>query len=194
MNKLKYITTHEELLSLHGKSVTCKIIGIVIEDGKIAVENDRVYICQNKMYYPFTKDRPGYKYSWLCSKSGNRLEHRDDVEELKLKNPNEMPAIEAGMVIETEWVALPTSLALIGATNVAYDLNGEEYIHDYRKVTKITKVFKVTGDCSFNTIKDNLELIWELEPPKTEAELKIEELEQTVKTALDRIEEIKGGK
>jgi hypothetical protein len=65
------ITTHEELIKLHGKSVTCEIEGEYIDDAKISVqENGRVYICQNEKKGENTDDKLGHEYSWGISYKG----------------------------------------------------------------------------------------------------------------------------
>ncbi len=62
-----YITTHEELLKLHGKRVTCEIDGEYIDDAKIVVEADRIYVCQNKRLGSSPKNKVGYEKGWCIS-------------------------------------------------------------------------------------------------------------------------------
>lgn len=64
-----YITTHKELVKLHGESVTCYIHGDFIEDAKISVDvNGRtVRICQDVQCGNNGGDKLGYKYSWVIS-------------------------------------------------------------------------------------------------------------------------------
>lgn len=70
----EYITTHEELLKLHGAKVTCKIYDSVIDDAKICVEGDNVYVCQNVIDGCWAKDKLGYKCSWQISIDKNKYD------------------------------------------------------------------------------------------------------------------------
>ena len=70
----EYITTHEELLKLHGAKVTCEINSCEIDDAKICVENDEVFVCQNKKNGWSARDKLGYKYSWTISSNDDKYE------------------------------------------------------------------------------------------------------------------------
>jgi hypothetical protein len=60
--------THEQLLGLNGKRVTCKIYDTRITDGKILVDpGGRVFVCQNIKWGEQAADLLGYKHSWLIS-------------------------------------------------------------------------------------------------------------------------------
>lgn len=74
----EYITTHEELLKLHGVKVTCKIHDSVIDDAKICVEDDRVYVCQNQRDGCSAKDKLGYDYSWQISRPEVKYENNNE--------------------------------------------------------------------------------------------------------------------
>ena len=63
----EYITTHEELLKLHGAKVTCVLLGSQIDDAKICVNKDNVYVCQNEKNGASANNTFGYKYSWKIS-------------------------------------------------------------------------------------------------------------------------------
>lgn len=84
----KYITTHEELIKLHGKKVTCKIEGKYIDDAKICVDFFAyVYVCQNKRKGKPTTNYLGYEYSWLLSNNGNPYENNNQqCTEIQLVN------------------------------------------------------------------------------------------------------------
>jgi len=71
---MSYIKTHEELLKLHGKKVSCEIDDTKIKNGKICVEGDCVFICQNLEDGLVCKDKLGYKYSWLVSRNEGKYE------------------------------------------------------------------------------------------------------------------------
>lgn len=73
----KTIKTHEELLKLHGRSVTCEIQGEKINDAKICVEDGVIYVCQNKTYGCYSEDKLGYSYSWNISSNKNNYEEYD---------------------------------------------------------------------------------------------------------------------
>jgi len=81
---MNYISTHEELLKLHGRKVSCEIEYKKILDAKICVEyyfidnihihgynNEslfpRIYICQNKLQGEMTSNLLGYNRSWFIS-------------------------------------------------------------------------------------------------------------------------------
>jgi hypothetical protein len=72
--KNKYITTHEELLKLHGKKVTCKIWGDFIDDARISVDDGIVYVCQNIKMGIYCNNKLGYKYSWYISFKSSKYE------------------------------------------------------------------------------------------------------------------------
>ena len=68
------IKTHEELLKLHGRKVTCNIYSNVkgykrsITDAKISVDDEGdVYICQNILEGNNADDKLGYEHSWIIS-------------------------------------------------------------------------------------------------------------------------------
>lgn len=89
--KHKYITTHEELLKLHGKSVTCKILGQFIRYGKICVQNDGIYVCHTSESFIGWKptDALGYPFGWRISSNTSKIENDDEVTELQLKEEND---------------------------------------------------------------------------------------------------------
>ena len=68
------IKTHEELLKLHGRKVTCKIYGAVIDDAKISVDGNKVYLCQGDSQGQVANDKLGYQYSWLISCENKKYE------------------------------------------------------------------------------------------------------------------------
>lgn len=55
-------TTMVNLLSCDGRRFRCKITGTPVE-GRVRVEGDRVYLCQNKHDGNDADDKLGYKYS-----------------------------------------------------------------------------------------------------------------------------------
>lgn len=61
------IKTHEQLLKMHGKRITCGINGRYIDDARISVENEFVYACQNEENGDLCKEKFDYKYSWNIS-------------------------------------------------------------------------------------------------------------------------------
>lgn len=66
-------TTMENLLSCDGRRFRCKITGTPVE-GRVRVEGDRVYLCQNKCDGNDADDKLGYKYSWEVT-SGFKQNH-----------------------------------------------------------------------------------------------------------------------
>lgn len=53
----------ENLLNCKGKKFRCKIDGTFVE-GRIQVEENRVYLCQNIKNGGICEDKLGYEYSW----------------------------------------------------------------------------------------------------------------------------------
>lgn len=73
------LNTHDELKKHHGKWVTCSIKGDEIQNAKISVEGERVFICQNLHSGLKAKDKLGFEYSWIISTKhiGDKYEDRD---------------------------------------------------------------------------------------------------------------------
>ena len=74
-----YITTHDELVKLHGRRCTCIIDGTYIENAKIYVDStcyERIYICHNykNLNGDEAPDRLGYSFSWSISKYNDEYE------------------------------------------------------------------------------------------------------------------------
>lgn len=73
----EYITTHEELLKLDGKHVSCELGAGFIEDGIILVENGWVYLCQDTIGRDYD-DRKGKKFRLVISKPSCKYEQDSD--------------------------------------------------------------------------------------------------------------------
>lgn len=73
----KEITTHEQLLKMHGKKITCDIDGEHIDDARISVEAGYVFVCQNIMDGSYGQEKFEYKYSWVISRR-NRVYEEDN--------------------------------------------------------------------------------------------------------------------
>ncbi len=73
------MSEYEKLLKLHGAKVTCtlsKMEPVIIKDGKICVEDDKIYVCQNKKDGHIAADKLGYRYSWqIACKDYPDLDH-----------------------------------------------------------------------------------------------------------------------
>lgn len=80
----------KDLLSCDGRRFRCKITGTPVE-GRVRVEGDRVYLCQNKRDGNDADDKLGYKYSWEVT-SGFEQNH---VTEFKILPPCTAEEIEA---------------------------------------------------------------------------------------------------
>ena len=83
-------TTMVNLLSCDGRRFRCKINGMPVE-GKVRVEGNKVYLCQNKHDGNDADDKLGYKYSWEVT-SGFEQNH---VTEFKILPPCTAEEIEA---------------------------------------------------------------------------------------------------
>lgn len=117
-----------------------------------------------------------------------------NMKELKiLEDLNEMPEIKAGMVVELKFSYIPTDKFLMVDSTWGTSITDDSYASPVgvKGGTPIIAVYKVTKPCEPSSLKNNLELIWSKTPEKTEEELKIEELEKTVETALTQIKELK---
>lgn len=77
----------EDLFKCHGKEFSCKIQGNYCE-GKITVENNEVYLCQDIEEGDPCTETHGYKYSYRVSLDGNIMFDLPTVmvTEFKLKN------------------------------------------------------------------------------------------------------------
>ena len=118
--KEKYITTHSELLKLHGRSVTCKIYGKDIEDVKIKVQkNNDVYIVQNN------RDEFGHMVSQLIS-WGNKI--NSICTEIKLKE--ETPLKDLTVTVPLNFFENQTQNLTIGQS-IDYMLKSEENVIEY---------------------------------------------------------------
>lgn len=82
-------TTMVNLLSCDGRRFRCKIKGMPVE-GKVRVEGNKVYLCQNRHDGSEADDKLGYKYSWevtsgleLNQVTGFKILHPDTAEEIE---------------------------------------------------------------------------------------------------------------
>ena len=76
----------DNLLNSNGRRFRCKIEGTPVE-GKIRVENDCVYLCQDKKSGTDCTDKLGYKYSWIVHTGSERdltLNHVTDFQLLPM--------------------------------------------------------------------------------------------------------------
>ena len=106
--KPKYITTHAELLKLHGRSVTCKIEGNFVDDAKICVGGqghnitELICICCSisKDMGVFSPTEPlGYKQAiWISMKSLNY--ENDNRKCIKIKLKEETQNLTVGQAID----------------------------------------------------------------------------------------------
>lgn len=70
----------------HGTRVTCEIEGTKIDDAKIAIENERYFICQNLEEGSEVEDKLGYKYSWLFGRPETDKELKEKIDYFKVTN------------------------------------------------------------------------------------------------------------
>ena len=73
----------ENLLQCDGRRFRCKISKTPAE-GKIRVENNNVYLCQNEMDGAEADDKYGYKYSWSVLSGSNKELTYSDVSDFVL--------------------------------------------------------------------------------------------------------------
>ena len=73
----------ENLLNYKGRRFQAKIYGIPVA-GRIQVEGDRVFLCQNTMNGADAHDKLGYRYSWCVGKGIVSEIARADVTDFRL--------------------------------------------------------------------------------------------------------------
>jgi len=72
------LTTHSELLKHKWAKVTCEIEGTKIDDARIHVDGEYIYICQNVVkQFSILDDRLWYKYSRCISVDCCKYEHQN---------------------------------------------------------------------------------------------------------------------
>ena len=92
--------THEELLKLKGKKITCKIHGTFIDDARIQVEDGQVSVCQNVEEGAGCTDNLNYKYGFFISGTCIRYEYNcDDCTDIKLVERT-LDNLEVGDILE----------------------------------------------------------------------------------------------
>jgi hypothetical protein len=74
----------ENLLDCHGMSYKCKINDTNIDDGKICVERNRVYLCQNKKNGSKPEDALGFEYGWIVGSGSDEELKSDNVTDFEL--------------------------------------------------------------------------------------------------------------
>lgn len=87
------MTKLKNLLDCHGRPFRCKIDGTQCE-GRITVEDDRVFLCQDEMDGDDCEDKQGFSYSWHITESqkdilDNKSNPQDVTEFVLLDSHNE---------------------------------------------------------------------------------------------------------
>lgn len=105
------LKTHSDLIAHKWAKVTCEIQWDKIYDAMIQVEDDRVFICQNKKEWLESKNKLGYKYSWSISSLSDKYEECNrDCTNIQLvwkaKNKEEPKKTKYKLwdIISTEWL------------------------------------------------------------------------------------------
>lgn len=83
----------ENLLGCKGREYTAKIYGDAVS-GRIQVENDKVYLCQDVKNGADCKDKLGFKHSWGVDNGSPELLAYNDITDFSLTPPT-AEAIEA---------------------------------------------------------------------------------------------------
>lgn len=111
----------ENLLGCNGVRFTAKIKGTPVS-GKIRVENEKVYLCQNKMDGALCADRLGYEYSWYVGAG--------DSDKLKDKNVTDFKLHITASEIEQykDWAVGDVLKNLINCTRTVIFRSGEVVI------------------------------------------------------------------
>jgi hypothetical protein len=77
----------------HGDRVSCTIEGVQIDDARICIERNLVFICQDKFDGSRCQERFGYRWSWSLgdnvrpNSSTDWNDNNCDVRNIKLKHP-----------------------------------------------------------------------------------------------------------
>ena len=111
--KEEYITTHEELLKLHGKKVTCYYQDIFIEDALIYVwDNEKtsgknINICHNNTVESISNgmfDKTGYKRNPCISSSKEGIIYEKDNREYTKIKLKEEQQTDSGFTNESTYL------------------------------------------------------------------------------------------
>ena len=125
-----------------------------------------------------------------CKNVGKEREHRLFKEELKRreeKEMNKMPELKAGMIIKGKYSK--DKLYLYVNEDWAMCLNGDQWISDNVK-NFVTAIYKSKGIGTYEDCAKHLELIWS---KKSDTQIKIDELSETINKANIQIEELRKG-
>lgn len=213
-----YIKTAKELKKLHGVKVSCKIKDRYIEDAKIAVEKNSIYICQNVKDGSDAKDKLGYTYSWIISGgcSGDSYEKCD-------RNATEIQVVGTAIGLQIDF-DLNTPYWVNNGKAVLCYIDDEEINLDTPDKYRVGLVLGYTPFLSYSyrvfhsqsDLKaylanpaeslegldvEDVTIGYEYAKPVPQAHLdalddpnraKIEELEATIQKASDQIKELKG--
>jgi hypothetical protein len=93
----------ENLLDCHGRRFRAKIAGVKV-GGKISVDGEDVFLCQDEMDgYP-CEDRLGYRYSWAVVSGSEKDLKENDVKEFYLvgETPSEYKDWQVGDKVAKE--------------------------------------------------------------------------------------------
>lgn len=147
----------------------------------------------------------GCFYVGVVSEDGSYFDFEDDAGDSRVwriecfgdaaKEPNAMPSLEAGMIVVADWEKHVDD-GDDEYNNVLVYINDDYLVDDKGfmelSALAISKVFKQrpTVLSALARYVVNSEPIWERQPEKTEAQLKIEELRKT----LDELEAIEASK
>jgi hypothetical protein len=163
-----------------------KVSGMIVDE-----ESSAIYLASNDESYSgcYDEKAEGTKYSYCYYLSKSQVT-------ITLVDTNEMPELEAGMIVDYAgeyMLCLPmaSNKAKIGFyTSTLYgaeqDTSKINAIYIAQSCIHYKAIFEDTN------IKKHLELVWSKTIPKTDEEIKIEELEKTVESALAQIKDIKG--
>lgn len=120
-DELPVITTHTQLLSHARAKVTCYINGNYINDARIRVEDDGIYICQNVTSGCECENKLGYRYSWHTSRLGLKYETNDqDVTNIQLVENDHALLNENNQIIKIQEEGTKmTGVAELGVITIA---------------------------------------------------------------------------
>lgn len=138
--------TYEELSKLHGKKVRCSLCSNLIEDAKILVDKDEIYLCSNsevadgKCYH----NRLGYKYTY--SITSDEYSYLDDFEFIELVDELEEHPPEQETSTPTIELLSADYLYSLGIEELKELLNRKEQeLEDLKRTNRKALVEKIQG-------------------------------------------------
>lgn len=125
----------KHLLDFDGMKFRAKIKGEEVT-GIIRVENDIVYLCQNKQDGAWCKDRGGFRFSWKVGTGNKQDLKNNDVTDFYLLQDNSLDLIDAGDEFKDGYGNLYRVITCIGAA-VITECNSKAYVYSINELKEM---------------------------------------------------------